>query len=97
MIIILEDFYYGKLRPNELNNTCNPEVQKIDQNIIELLQVLKERLPEEEFKQVEQLYDLQSDSNSLQSALSFIQGYKIGAIMMIEVFSGERESNHKGT
>ncbi|MDF9841475.1 hypothetical protein M2106_002485 [Paenibacillus sp. PastF-2] len=25
---------------------------------------------------------------SLQSALSFIQGYKIGALMMIEVFSG---------
>lgn len=90
MIIILEDFYYGKLRPNELNNTSNPEIQKIDQNIIDLLQMLKERLPEEGFKQVEQLYDLQSDANSLQSVLSFIQGYKVGALMMIEVFSGEK-------
>lgn len=54
------------------------------------MQMLKERLSEEDFKQVERVYDLQSDANSLQSALSFIQGSKIGALIMIEVLNEEK-------
>ncbi|NQX46114.1 hypothetical protein HQN87_12300 [Paenibacillus tritici] len=94
--MILEDFYYGKLRPNELTKPSNPELQKIDQKIIDSLQMLKERLSAKDFDQVEKLFDLQSDSNSLHSALSFIQGYKIGALMMIDVFSGEKDSISEG-
>lgn len=85
----MEDFYYGRLRPNELVKPSDPEFQKINQKITESLQMLKEQYSEEEFEQVEKLIDLQSDSNSMQSALSFIQGYRVGALMMIEVFKGE--------
>nr|WP_220101543.1 DUF6809 family protein [Paenibacillus sp. S150] len=60
------------------------------------MQILKEHLSEEDFEQVEKLFDLQSDTNSLQSALSFIQGYRTVALMMIEVFTGEKESMHEG-
>ncbi|WP_154122675.1 DUF6809 family protein [Paenibacillus monticola] len=92
MKIILEDLYYGRLSPNELVKPSNPEFQKINQKITESLQRLKEHFSEEEFEQVEKLFDLQSDSNSLQSTLSFIHGYRMGALMMIEVFSGDSES-----
>lgn len=91
-IIIIEDLYYGRLRPSELIKPNGPELQRINQRIIDSLQMLKERLSEEDFDQVDELLDLQSDSSSLHSALSFIQGYKIGALMMIDVFSGEKES-----
>ncbi|MBW4081256.1 DUF6809 family protein [Paenibacillus sp. S150] len=74
----------------------NPEFQKINQKITESMQILKEHLSEEDFEQVEKLFDLQSDTNSLQSALSFIQGYRTVALMMIEVFTGEKESMHEG-
>ncbi|OKP85842.1 hypothetical protein A3842_07190 [Paenibacillus sp. P3E] len=90
--MILEDFYYGRLRPNELVKPSDPEFQKINQKITESLQMLKEQFSEEDFEQVEKLIDLQSDSNSLQSALSFIQGYRMGALMMIEVYKGDSES-----
>ncbi|OKP96253.1 hypothetical protein A3849_22040 [Paenibacillus sp. P46E] len=90
--MILEDFYYGRLRPNELVKPSDPEFQKINQKITESLQMLKEQFSEEDFEQVEKLIDLQSDSNSLQSALSFIQGYRMGALMMIEVLNGDSES-----
>ncbi|WNS44736.1 DUF6809 family protein [Paenibacillus sp. MMS20-IR301] len=96
MVIILEDFYYAKLRPNELIKPNDPELQKINQRIIDVLHMLKTKMSEEDFEQVEELYDLQSDSNSLHSALSFIQGYKIGALMMIDVFSGEKDSIYEG-
>lgn len=88
----MEDIYYGRLRPNELVKPSDPEFQKINQKITEFLQMLKEQFSEEEFEQVDKLLDLQSDSNSLQSALSFIQGYRMGALMMIEVFKGDSES-----
>ncbi|WP_256700886.1 DUF6809 family protein [Paenibacillus sp. P46E] len=88
----MEDFYYGRLRPNELVKPSDPEFQKINQKITESLQMLKEQFSEEDFEQVEKLIDLQSDSNSLQSALSFIQGYRMGALMMIEVLNGDSES-----
>lgn len=87
----MEDFYYGWLRPHELVKPSNPELQKINQKITEAMQTLKEHFSEEDFGQVEKLLDLQNDSNSLQSALSFIQGYKIGALMMIDVFGGEKD------
>ncbi|OMF30155.1 DUF6809 family protein [Paenibacillus sp. FSL H8-0259] len=62
---------------------------------MKILQMLKARLSEEDFDLVEMLYDLQSDSSSLHSALSFIQGYKIGALMMIDVFS-DKDSVYEG-
>ncbi|WP_438497647.1 DUF6809 family protein [Paenibacillus sp. IHBB 3054] len=85
----MEDFYYGRLHPNELIKPNDPEFQKINQKITESMQILKEHFSEEDFKQVEKLFDLLIDSNSLQSSLSFIQGYKIGALMMVEVFNGD--------
>lgn len=96
MIIILEDFYYGRLRPSELIKPNDPELQRVNQRIIDSLQMLKERLSEKDFDQVDELLDLQSDSSSLHSALSFIQGYKIGALMMIDIFSGEKEPIQEG-
>ncbi|WP_235441384.1 DUF6809 family protein [Paenibacillus sp. IHB B 3415] len=88
----MEDFYYGRLCPNELVKPSDPEFQKINQKITESLRMLKEQFSEEEFEQVEKLIDLQSDSNSLQSAISFIQGYRMGALMMIEVLNGDSGS-----
>ncbi|ETT33928.1 hypothetical protein C162_30315 [Paenibacillus sp. FSL R7-269] len=79
MIIILEDLYYGSLRPNERMKPKDPESRRINQQIIDSLEMLKERLPEGDFDQVEELMELQSESCSLHSALSFVQGYKIGA------------------
>lgn len=90
IIIILKDLYYGSLRPNERMNPNDPESRRINQQIIDSLQLLKERLSQEDFDQVEELLELHSESCSLHSAFSFIQGYKIGALMMIEVFGGER-------
>lgn len=86
----MEDLYYGSLRPNERMNANDPDSRRINQQIIDSLEMLKERLSQEDFDQVEELLELHSESCSLHSALSFTQGYKIGALMMVEVFGGER-------
>ena len=89
MKIILEDFYYGKLHPNELIKPSNPEIKQLSSKITGELQMLQKTLTGQHWEQVEKLFELQMEMDSLQSVLSFIQGYKIGALMMIEVFSGE--------
>ncbi|MEK3792931.1 DUF6809 family protein [Paenibacillus sp. FSL R7-0204] len=90
--MILEDLYYGSLRPNERMKPNDPELRRINQRIIDSLEMLKERLPKEDFDQVEETMELHSESCSLNSALSFTQGYKIGALMMIEVFGEDKSS-----
>lgn len=93
--IILEDFYYGKLRPNELDSPNDPELRKINQKITESIQMLKDQFSKEDFQQVEKLLDLLIDSNSLHSALAFIHGYRTGALMMIDAFNGEKQFLHE--
>lgn len=48
--------------------------------------MLKNKLPEDDFEQIEVLFDLLSESTSLHSAAAFIHGYRTGTMTMIEVF-----------
>ncbi|MHA6529404.1 DUF6809 family protein [Paenibacillus sp. BAC0078] len=95
MKIILEDLYYGRWRPNELIKSSDPKFQQIDQQINDSLNILQENVSEDNFEQIEKLFDLLSESNSLHSTAAFIHGFRTGALMMIEVFSEEKETGPK--
>ncbi|WP_025683110.1 DUF6809 family protein [Paenibacillus maysiensis] len=89
--MILEDMYYGNWRPSEQIKSTEPESQKVNQKISDLMEILKNKLPEVDFEQIEVMFDLLSESTSLHSAAAFIHGYRTGALTMIEIFSGEKE------
>ncbi|QDY85725.1 hypothetical protein FQU75_21645 [Paenibacillus polymyxa] len=89
--MILEDMYYGKWRPNEQVKSTDPESQKVNQKISDLMEMLKNKLPAVDFEQIEVMFDLLSESTSLHSAAAFIHGYRTGALTMIEVISSEKE------
>jgi hypothetical protein len=88
--MILEDMYYGKWRPSEQINSTDPESQKVNQKISDLMEMLKSKLPAVDFESIEVMFDLLSESTSLHSA-AFIHGYRTGALTMIEVFNGDKE------
>ncbi|MCE3201686.1 hypothetical protein K3T49_18910 [Paenibacillus sonchi] len=88
--MILEDLYYGRLHPNELIKSNDPKFQRIDQEVNDSMNILRENLSEDDFEQIEKLFDLLSESNSLHSAAAFIHGFRTGASMMIEIFSDEK-------
>ncbi|MBE0338158.1 DUF6809 family protein [Paenibacillus sp. 23TSA30-6] len=90
--MILEDMYYGNWRPSEQIKSADPESQKVNQKISEHMEMLKNKLSEVDFEQMEVIFDLLNESTSLHSAAAFIHGYRTGALTMIEVFSGEHES-----
>lgn len=87
MKMILEDMYYGNWHPSE---PTDPESQKVNQKISEHMEMLKNKLSEVDFEQMEIIFDLLNESTSLHSAAAFIHGYRTGAMTMIEVFSGEK-------
>ncbi|PNQ78723.1 DUF6809 family protein [Paenibacillus sp. F4] len=89
--MILEDMYYGKWRPSEQINSTDPESQKVNQKISDLMEMLKSKLPAVDFESIEVMFDLLSESTSLHSAAAFIHGYRTGALTMIEVFNGDKE------
>ncbi|MDQ0495699.1 DUF6809 family protein [Paenibacillus brasilensis] len=89
--MILEDIYYGKWRPSEQIKSTDPESQKVNQKICDLMEMLKNKLSAVDFEQIEVMFDLLSESTSLYSAAAFTHGYRTGALTMIEVFSSEKE------
>ncbi|AUO05584.1 hypothetical protein NS115_22590 [Paenibacillus jamilae] len=89
--MILEDMYYGNWRPSEQIKSTDPESQKVNQKICDLMEMLKNKLSAVDFEQIEVMFDLLSESTSLHSAAAFTHGYRTGALTMIEIFSSEKE------
>ncbi|MGQ3481362.1 DUF6809 family protein [Paenibacillus sp. TY11] len=86
---ILENFYYGKCNPSERIQSKDTEFELVSQRIADAEEALKTKLPEQDYKLIEELSDLQDVLISLLSASAYIEGYKMGALIMIEVFDGK--------
>lgn len=85
----LEELYYGKLCPSEQIVSDDPKYRALNRQISEMMQMWRRKLSEEDFRQLEAMLDLQGESNALHNMATFVQGFKLGASMMIEVFDGK--------
>ncbi|WP_110932599.1 DUF6809 family protein [Paenibacillus bouchesdurhonensis] len=85
----LEELYYGKLYPSEQIVPDDPKYRALSRQISEMMQMWRQRLSEEDFRQLEAMLDLQGESNSIHNMETFVQGFKLGASMMIEVLNGK--------
>ncbi|MNW44772.1 hypothetical protein D3C74_220150 [compost metagenome] len=88
---ILESFYCGKCNPSERIKSKDTEFELVSQRIADAEEALKTKLPEQDYKLIEELSDLQDVLISLLSASAYIEGYKMGALIMIDVFDGKEE------
>lgn len=87
---IIEDLYYGKLYPSEQIVPNDPRYRMLNQQISEMMQLWRQKLSEEDFRQLEAMLDLQGESNSIHNKATFVQGFKMGASMMIEVLNEKK-------
>ncbi|MFD3257610.1 DUF6809 family protein [Paenibacillus lentus] len=85
----LEELYYGNLKPSEQIVSDDPRYRPLNQQISEMMQMWRQKLSEEDFRQLEAMLDLQGESNSMHNMATFVQGFKLGASMMIEVLQGK--------
>ncbi|AKG34872.1 DUF6809 family protein [Paenibacillus durus] len=85
---ILEGLFYGNLRPDECIHPNNPEYLLLTRKISSAMEAYKKQLSTDEFDSLEKLVDLLGESTSIYSAASFVHGFRMGALMMVEVYGG---------
>lgn len=87
MSSFLESLYYGQLNPVEKVASNDPQYGQLSRQISESMDGWKKRLSEDEFRELEDLLDLYQQVQGLEMAASFTDGFRLGAAMIIEVYS----------
>ncbi|MFM9277844.1 DUF6809 family protein [Paenibacillus jiagnxiensis] len=85
---ILEELYRGNLDPEERMVPTDPEYRPLNRKISEFMEEVKQRFSESDFAALEQILDLNDESNSMLASEAFVQGFRMGALVMVEVFRG---------
>ncbi|WP_019639710.1 DUF6809 family protein [Paenibacillus fonticola] len=85
MDIIIEKIYNGSLQPDAYINPQDPEYRKLAKETSDLMKECQKRFSENDFRFIEGIIDLYGKSYCMHSTASFVHGFKIGALMMIEV------------
>ncbi|MGV7118053.1 DUF6809 family protein [Paenibacillus kyungheensis] len=90
MSSLLESIYYGNLRPDEKAVSHNEEYTQISEQISAKIAEWKVKLSPKEWLELEAIWDLYYQLNSIDRAGSFTYGFRLGGELMIEVLQGER-------
>lgn len=85
---ILEELYRGNLNPEERMVPNDPEYRPLSRKISEFMVEAKHRFSEDDFKVLEEILDLNGESSSMVTSEAFVQGFRMGALVMVEVFVG---------
>ncbi|AZK48557.1 DUF6809 family protein [Paenibacillus lentus] len=83
---MLEALFYGDIRPEEQVVPRNPEYRNISRRLSEAMELWKEKLSSKEFNQLEAMLDLRSQSESIYATNTFINGFQLGALIIMELF-----------
>lgn len=86
---ILEDLYDGNIYPAELIISKNPEYQPLSQKVSDVMDMWRKKLSEDDYNQLESLLDLRSELGSMEASASFMYGFKLGALIMMEMLDGK--------
>lgn len=84
---ILEELYRGNIYPDEAILPKGMEYKRLSEIISQRMSAWKEKLSQEDFKELEELLDFRNDLNALQSRESFVHGFKLGSLIMVEVYT----------
>ena len=88
---ILEELFYGHIYPFERIVPQDPGYRPLNRKISDIKQMLQEKLPAEDYQALEELLELYCNSGVLEAAASFGYGFKLGALIMLEVLGGKGE------
>lgn len=86
---ILEELYRGNLNPEERMIPTDPEYRLLNRKLSDLMLEAKRRFSEDDFKTLEEILDLNGETSSMVASEAFVQGFRMGALVMVEVLWGE--------
>ncbi|KUO72009.1 MAG: hypothetical protein APF77_05350 [Clostridia bacterium BRH_c25] len=88
---ILEELYISNMYPDKLIISKDPEYCLLSQKISDILEMWEKKFSENDYDQLETLLDLRSQMGSMEASESFINGFRLGALIIIEVVTGKDE------
>ena len=87
---ILNELYFGNIRPCERNRVRDREYAGLTKKISDIVVHFRELLSPEEYAKFTEMRDLQAQSNLFEEVQLFEYAFSLGALLMIDVFG------HKG-
>ncbi|MGB8453637.1 MAG: DUF6809 family protein [Anaerocolumna sp.] len=88
---ILQELFDGSIYPDELIISRDPEYWLFNKKISSMMDMWRNKLPKDEFTELEALMDLHSQVDSLHAEAAYLYGFKLATWIMIEVITGKGE------
>ena len=86
---IIEDLYYGRISPYEMSISVTPEYQKLKALANRNEDLLRESLSGEQKELLDKLMETVTDISSISERNMFINGFRLGVKLMIDVMKDE--------
>lgn len=90
MSSLLEQLYFGEIRPEEKIIPKNPEYKLLNSEISNFKEKLLTSLAEDEVELLEKICDLLGKSSSIYSTEVFIYGFKMGVQIVTEAYADRK-------
>ena len=84
---IIDDLYLGNINPNELTQIVHTEYKKLGKESVELQDWLLKNLESDSKKKFEDFVDKSYSMNAIEVRLRFIEGFRLGAQIMLDVLT----------
>ena len=87
----LDSIFNDGIYPPEEIVPKDPEYRNIHKQINDEEQYFIKKMSADDFKRIEKLEDLFLQSSSIYACESFMYGFRLGALIILEIFSDEKE------
>ena len=85
----IQDLYYGRISPYEMSISTAPEHQKLKALADKNEDLLRETLSDEQKERLDKLTECITDISSISERDMFINGFRLGMKLMIDVIKDE--------
>ena len=85
----IQDLYYGRISPYEMNISTAPEYQKLKALADRNEDLLRESLSDEQKELLDKLTECITDISSISERDMFIAGFKLGMKVMVDVMKDD--------
>jgi hypothetical protein len=93
---ILHHLFDGEINPSEIIGTSNDELLALYAKLGDEKPALLASLPHSTISDLERIDELADKAHGIYSRECFIYGFKLGAMLMLEVLSGKDDLVRKG-
>lgn len=88
---ILSELYHGNIRPAEKEIVPDSDYRQKQLKLMDLAEALEQRLNDEEKKMLDEIMTAWGNLNYLSSEEYFIDGFRLGARIALEIFENDDE------